>query len=200
MALAHELRKLEQSSLRRGRLPIIAMTADVLGGVAAACREAGMDDFVSKPAGLAELQQRLQQWLRVEAADHESPLELGHLHEVIGDDPAALCALLEQFVCVNDGLVDEIASAIAAGELPRARERAHRLLGSARTVGAMPLARCVEDLEATMRSADACRCEEIIARLRSAYRRLLTHISGVTAELQRDAIQAGNCTGGIGRA
>jgi signal transduction histidine kinase/CheY-like chemotaxis protein len=198
--LARELRRLEQDSLRRGRLPIIAMTADVLGGVATGCREAGMDDFVSKPAGLTELQQRLQQWLRDEAANDESPLEIGHLREVIGDDAAALQALLEQFVAVNAGLVDEIAAAIAAADPLLARERAHRLLGSARTVGAMPLARCAEDLEAAARTGDVRRCEEVVTRLRSAYRRLVTHIDGLAVELQRDATQAGSCDGGIGRA
>jgi signal transduction histidine kinase/DNA-binding response OmpR family regulator len=198
--LARELRRLEHDSLRRGRLPIIAMTADVLGGVASGCREAGMDDFVSKPASLDELEQRLQQWLSAEADGQQSPLETRHLREVIGDDVDAMQALLAQFVEVNSRLIDTIAAEVATAELQSIRERAHRLLGSARTVGAVPLARCAEELEAAARAGDRHLCTETVLRLRSAYRILVAHIEAVVPQLQREAAQIGSCEGGIGRA
>jgi CheY-like chemotaxis protein/HPt (histidine-containing phosphotransfer) domain-containing protein len=59
---AREIRKLE-SEHRRKRLPIVALTAHVIGTNADAWREAGMDDVVYKPYTLARLQACFQQLL-----------------------------------------------------------------------------------------------------------------------------------------
>ena len=45
------------------RLPIIALTADVMPATRAACQEAGMDDYLSKPYSLVELHDVLARWL-----------------------------------------------------------------------------------------------------------------------------------------
>ena len=45
------------------RTPIIALTADVQIGIQEQCRDAGMDDYLSKPISLQELQQLLEKWL-----------------------------------------------------------------------------------------------------------------------------------------
>ncbi len=45
-----------------GRTPIVAMTAHVLPETRAACVEAGMDGYLAKPVGMAELQGLLEQW------------------------------------------------------------------------------------------------------------------------------------------
>jgi two-component system sensor histidine kinase EvgS len=45
------------------RTPIVACTANALRGEDAACREAGMDDYLCKPIELAELDARLARWL-----------------------------------------------------------------------------------------------------------------------------------------
>jgi len=45
-----------------GRVPIIAMTAHAFGEEEARCREAGMDDFITKPFRLAGLLPVLEQW------------------------------------------------------------------------------------------------------------------------------------------
>jgi CheY-like chemotaxis protein len=50
------------------RLPIVAMTANVLQGDRERCFEAGMDDYLSKPIDRAGLRRTLEQWApRIEA-------------------------------------------------------------------------------------------------------------------------------------
>jgi CheY-like chemotaxis protein len=46
------------------RIPIIAMTADVIDGSKERAFEAGMDDFVAKPVDMQDLSRALRTWLR----------------------------------------------------------------------------------------------------------------------------------------
>ena len=45
-----------------GRTPIVAMTANAMGGDRDACIDAGMDDYVSKPVQIATLTEVLERW------------------------------------------------------------------------------------------------------------------------------------------
>jgi CheY-like chemotaxis protein len=61
-ALARHIRDAE--ALRdEHRMPIIACTANALGGEAEKCYAAGMDDYLAKPVDLAQLQEKLRVWL-----------------------------------------------------------------------------------------------------------------------------------------
>ena len=65
--LARQIRLLEPAGRR---MPIIAVTANVLGGVREMCLSAGMDDYVTKPVSLEVLRERLDQWLPAAANGH----------------------------------------------------------------------------------------------------------------------------------
>ena len=58
-------RQIRSEESRRGlpRTPVIALTASALKGEAERCLEAGMDDYLAKPVGIATLGACLQRWL-----------------------------------------------------------------------------------------------------------------------------------------
>ena len=58
-----EIRKLELKTPQQQRLPIIAMTANVMSGDRERCLETGMDDYIGKPVQRDQLATVLRKWL-----------------------------------------------------------------------------------------------------------------------------------------
>ena len=46
------------------RVPIVAVTAHVLGGDREECLAAGMDDYLAKPISFEKLEEKLDRWLK----------------------------------------------------------------------------------------------------------------------------------------
>lgn len=70
-------RQIRDWELRHGRprCPIIAVTANVFAEDQRECEAAGMDDFISKPVIIADLQRALQRWLPATREQETEPHE-----------------------------------------------------------------------------------------------------------------------------
>ena len=53
----------KEAQLQRPRVPVIGLTGDVYSGAREACLEAGMDDYLTKPASRADIGAVLARWL-----------------------------------------------------------------------------------------------------------------------------------------
>ena len=69
--LTAAIRSLEKG-MGREPVPIVALTANALKDEAARCQTVGMNDYLTKPAGIAEVKAVLEKWLPAAELDEES--------------------------------------------------------------------------------------------------------------------------------
>jgi signal transduction histidine kinase/CheY-like chemotaxis protein/HPt (histidine-containing phosphotransfer) domain-containing protein len=165
--LARAIRARESVS-GAGRVPIIACTANALGGEAEACFGAGMDDYVVKPVQLAELMKRLDQWLPVPQTMPAPLDELGGpdrcpaalaidrtiLQVISNGDPGIERDIMLDFRRVNDGDSLMLRRAVGNADAPLVTRVAHRIKGASQMVGASDLAAACERIEMASRDSN----------------------------------------------
>jgi signal transduction histidine kinase/CheY-like chemotaxis protein/HPt (histidine-containing phosphotransfer) domain-containing protein len=183
--LAAEIRA-EESRECLPRTPLIALTAAVLKGEAERCIEAGMDDYIAKPASIDTLLKHLCHWLphltgtaapaaAVSAAepgagadappDSPASFDPQPLRAVLGEDPGLLRQVLEEFFAAAGDDVEAAEAAWRRGDRAAIVRQAHRLQAAAALAGAEALRAQAAELErgATSMAADAL--ELAVARL-----------------------------------
>lgn len=152
---------IRQSEQGPRRAPIVALTANVFKGEADRCRLLGMDDYLGKPLQLAELKACLEKWLpAVDIAlpfklETQSPasaakvLDLSVLQNAIGNDPAVMLEFLRDFQSSASKIALELTRACEHHESQLAGQQAHKLMSSARAIGAAVLGALCAEIETT---------------------------------------------------
>jgi len=130
---------------------IIAMTANAMRDDREKCLAAGMDDYISKPVNIIQLQSVLERHgteRRIEAKprlDQSVLDELRSLQEPGGSD--LIDELIKLYLDDLPNRVEGIRNAIAIKDSPGLRREAHRLKGSSQQMGAARLAAFCFELE-----------------------------------------------------
>lgn len=143
----------QASHLSIERVPIVALTANALKSEAARCIAAGMNDYMSKPTPLADLQALLEKWLPVsplsttEGASTNAPLDIQVLRDQIGNDPALISEFLGVFHENAVQIARDIRHACDNKDAGGAVAAAHKLKSAARAVGALALGELCASME-----------------------------------------------------
>jgi HPt (histidine-containing phosphotransfer) domain-containing protein len=149
-----------------GRPTVVAFTANTQSAALDRCLEAGMDDYLTKPTELVTLRDKLARWLGGESAlpappmeardrtrrDH--PIDRARIEQLVGGREGMAGVLAE----VEAGAREDIAAlqvALEAADGTAIRRAAHRIKGSARTIGARRLAAAAVRVEEAPDSLDS---------------------------------------------
>jgi signal transduction histidine kinase/CheY-like chemotaxis protein len=128
--LATAWRQHEAALLRATRLPVIAMTANALDGEIERCHEAGMDDYLSKPVQLRQLEDKLRTWAP-RAAVTPKP-DVSPFDDVFGapgmEDLRA--EMLHAMLKTSGPDIEKLEQAIAQDDAVQAQHTLHRMLGA----------------------------------------------------------------------
>jgi two-component system sensor histidine kinase/response regulator len=160
--LTANIRKLEQDSGRR--IPILAITANVLQAEIERCFAAGMDDCLSKPIAMRALREALRKWApgtdiasaqvspipaaKAKTPATDVPVDDRAIKDMFGDDAAMFKEILVSFIAPSRQIMTQITAGVSARDAATIKDCAHQLKSSARTIGAIVLADLCVDLEA----------------------------------------------------
>ena len=153
-------RKIRRSGGPRSNVPIVAMTAEVADGYRERCLQAGMNDYIPKPATRHHIVSALQRWLNPPtgavtdvAASHGPQAD----PELVLDRDGALtnlggrASILQRVTMVFlETVPDEVAAlgrALRSGDHEEVERLAHSIKTAAGSLGGMRLSRVAEALE-----------------------------------------------------
>jgi PAS domain S-box-containing protein len=149
-------------------VPVVAMTAKVIQGDRKRCLEGGMDDYISKPVRLEDLEAALARYVSgngnvVESRPKSAPPAAPPEALAPALDPAVTARLRELAAATNPSILQEIyevflSSAVdylaairdgaAANDAEGLRQAAHAFKGASANIGAQHLAEVCRQLEA----------------------------------------------------
>ena len=159
-------RRIRQAETGARRVPIIALTANVMQPDRERCLSAGMDDFVGKPIDVQELFAALARVcgrrsshphaleplpapapIAARLAVVEEPdFDFERARARVARTPELFDRLVSRFINEAD-LVAQLRAQIDAGQLAEAGITAHTLKGSAAQIGALRLSRLAAEME-----------------------------------------------------
>jgi two-component system sensor histidine kinase/response regulator len=168
---------------RHQRLPIIALTANVMVSEQKEFLDAGVTDYIGKPIDPDHLVATLAKWVRpvrvtasVPASQTFNDSAAEPLPEIpdvdvsqsvrrIGGNVALYYSLLDKFRLKEHDIADRIREALAANDRETAERLAHTLRGITGTLGAKNLQELAASLENSIHKSETAEIDPLLARV-----------------------------------
>ncbi|PZC49569.1 MAG: hypothetical protein DK306_000585 [Chloroflexi bacterium] len=184
----------EQEIRSQQHTPIVAMTANAMPGDAEKCRQAGMDDYLSKPITRADLQRILDSWTRPRGLDHEqaspppatgesitsdllNPAVLEELSALGSSNDSFVGQLLAQYAQEVPQLIAQCRGAVLAQDPNTLRRAAHTLKGGSANIGATAMAQRAHLVETLGANGTTERADDQLTEIEGLYQRTLTALA-----------------------
>ncbi|WP_298715766.1 ATP-binding protein [uncultured Oceanisphaera sp.] len=153
-------------------MSIVALSANAFKEEIARCLEQGMNDYLSKPMELQKLKAMLERWLP-EHEDESPPVagtetdpteavDISRLKALIGDDESIFQELLTDYLQSLKENQVSMADAWKQRDMKRLGDIAHTLKSSSRSVGAITLGDCCDQIEVACHGARPAMTPEML--------------------------------------
>ena len=182
-AATKEIRS-SQSKVLNHKVPIIAMTANVMKGDREKCLAAGMDDYIPKPINTEKLLKVIEKWL-LKTNDGVQPEDIpcniepvntifdmaGLIDRLLGDKDLAH-EILDGFIADIPHNFNTLKEALDNEDAILIQEQAHSLKGASASVGAMALEKIAYQIELAGKAKDMIKAGSLISELENQFETL----------------------------
>ncbi|HMA00618.1 MAG TPA: two-component regulator propeller domain-containing protein [Steroidobacteraceae bacterium] len=187
-------REIRQRESGTRRIPIIALTADAMKGAERECRDAGMDDYLTKPLDRARLGAAVERHFAPsgpgfvesvrpspEAASEpdshvEDPVDWEQFMTTMDGDREGARELVRLFIDSGDSTLRDISAALGRGDLNAVGRAAHSFKGSSASIRAAAASAAAAKLEEAARAGAAERMSQLEEQLRREAGRAMEYL------------------------
>jgi len=164
---AREIRRIEHGA---SHIPIVALTADAMKDAEQNCRDAGMDEYLTKPFDRKRLRETIERHLPAlkseqraanassgapPPANGDAPVDWERLMQVSDGDEEFAQELVQLFIASGDAALRDITIALQRGDLATVGRVAHSFKGSSANIFARSASAAAARLEHAARAGDA---------------------------------------------
>jgi PAS domain S-box-containing protein len=174
-------REIRRREGRRKHTTIVAMTAHALEGDRAKCIAAGMDDYITKPVKMNELERVLDLYLtetepaKIDVKITEAvraPVDVRRMHEVMGDEPEEFSEILNLYLDGMRANLGRLDTAVNAGNREEVELVAHNGAGSSANCGMTAVIDPLRKLERAGREDQLTEATHTLAETRREFDRI----------------------------